>query len=114
MSEVTLSVVFNVNPPVAPLTVTPASETITLTQGVAADGTAVATVNGGVPPYSYSADPNSAALPAGVSFAEDGNGNITLAGTPTAAGTSTAPVELDVTDSAPVPATAKFRGNVIR
>jgi hypothetical protein len=101
MSQVQLSVNFTVNNPAPPpLSVTPAAANENLTVGQAADGIPVASVSGGTPPYTYAMDPNSAQLPPGVSFAEDGNGNITLAGTPTAAGTSTAPVLLDITDSA--------------
>jgi hypothetical protein len=98
MSQVQLTVSFNVVAAAAPLTVTPASATENLTVGVAADGTAVASVTGGVAPYTYALDPASGPLPAGITFDEDGSGNITLAGTPTAAGTSS--VILDITDAA--------------
>lgn len=101
MSQVQLSVSFNVAAPAPPpLVVTPATANIDLTVGVPADGTAVASVTGGVAPYNYAPDPASGPLPDGVTFAEDGNGNITLAGTPTTAGASTSPVLLDITDSA--------------
>ncbi len=102
MSQVQLSVTFNVTGGTPPpsLVVTPASATENLTVGTAADGTAVAVVSGGVPPYTYALDSASGPLPTGVTFAEDGNGNITLAGTPTVAGTSASPVLLDITDSA--------------
>jgi len=103
MATVQLSVTFNVvsnAPPPNPLVVTPASATENLTVGTAADGTAVAAVTGGTPPYSYALDPSSGPLPTGINFAEDSSGNITLAGTPTVAGNSTTPVLLNITDSA--------------
>jgi SprB-like repeat protein len=113
MAQVQLSVTFNVVPPTPPaLTVTPAVQTENLTVGVAADGTAVATVSGGVPPYTYALDANSGALPTGVTFAESSVGVITLAGTPTTAGTSTSPVLLDIVDSAGTSAQLKVIASV--
>jgi hypothetical protein len=115
LAQVQLSVTFNVvggGPPPSPLVVTPPTVIESLTVGTAADGTAVATASGGTPPYTYALDPTSSALPTGVSFAEDGNGNITLAGTPTTAGSSLTPVILNITDSATPPATAKLRTNI--
>jgi SprB repeat len=111
MSQVQFSATFNVAPSsTSPLVISPSSGTFNLTVGVPADGTAVATVSGGVPPYTYSIDPASGPLPTGITFVEDSTNTIvTLAGTPTVAGTSTLPVLLDVNDSAGSSAQAAFR-----
>lgn len=95
--QVQLSVTFNVTSPAQPLVVTPSTATANLTVGTASDGTAVAVVSGGTPPYTYALDPASGPLPPGVNFAEDSAGNITLTGTPTSAGTSPSPVILNIT-----------------
>lgn len=100
MSEVTLTINFNVTNPTNPLTVTPASETENLVVGQPVSSAPIAVVSGGVPPYAYAVDPTSGALPPGVTVVEDLNGNISLSGTPTTAGQSTAPYILDITDSA--------------
>jgi len=101
MSQVQFSATFTVTAATTPLTITPNSGAFDLTVGVPADGTAVATVSGGVPPYTYSIDAGSGPLPTGITFAEDPTNTIvTLAGTPTVAGVSTTPVLLDVNDSA--------------
>src|SRR5208283_2032081 len=94
MSQVQCTISFTVNPaPAQPLTVTPATVNETLQVGIPADGTQVAIVSGGVPPYSYTMDANSGPLPPGVSIVEDPtNTIIQLAGTPTTAGTSPSPV----------------------
>jgi hypothetical protein len=94
---VQLTVSFNVVSAAPALVVTPASISENLTVGVAVPTGTIAVVSGGVPPYSYNLDQASQALPAGVSFVEDGAGNISLLGTPTAAGTAN--VVLDITDS---------------
>ena len=100
MAQVQLSITFNVASAPQPLTVTPSTLTQSLTVGVAVSSSAVAVVSGGTPPYTYALDANSGPMPTGVTFNEDGNGNIFLAGTPTVAGASTSPVLLDITDSA--------------
>jgi hypothetical protein len=110
MSQVQFTANFTVTGgPSNPLTVTPSSNTFNLTVGTPADGTAVGVVSGGTPPYSYALDPSSGPMPTGVTFAEDSNGNITLAGTPTSAGTSSTPVLLDITDSATPSASAQLK-----
>ena len=100
VSQVQLEVDFSVSQQVNLLTVTPNPSPINLTVGVDATGTPVATVSGGVPPYNYSLDPSSPALPDGITFNEDGAGNITLAGTP-ATDAADANVLLNVQDSGP-------------
>jgi hypothetical protein len=116
MSEATFKATMEVAPATGTaLTLTPTSADFPdLQVGVAADGTAVTTVSGGVPPYEYSMDPDSDPLPAGITFEEDETGTIvTLAGTPTAAGDygTTNGILLDVTDSAG--AQAKFKARKI-
>jgi hypothetical protein len=105
MSQVQFKATFEVAPGTvgSSLAVAPPLEDFPdLQVGVATDGTPVATVTGGVPPYQYALDPNSDPMPPGVNFAEDGNGDITLAGTPTTAGDygNVNGVLLDITDSA--------------
>jgi hypothetical protein len=109
MSEVQLSVTFNVVAQANPLTVTPATQTENLTVNVSATGTPVAVVSGGVPPYAYALDPTSGPFPPGILFAEDLAGNVTLSGTPTAPFTSTTAVLLDITDAAGASAQLKTK-----
>lgn len=108
--QASVSIVFNIAPAANPLVITPNTVTENLTVGVAADGTAVGTVSGGTPPYSGpTVDPASGPVPPGISFAMDGSGNITLVGTPTASGSSTTPVILDVTDASGAQAQLKAK-----
>jgi len=88
MTQIQLEVDIEVAAQSQLLQVTPNPASEDLTVGVDATGTAVATVTGGVPP-----------MPDGVSFMEDGNGNITLSGTPTTATNGSVAVLLDITDS---------------
>jgi hypothetical protein len=108
MATVSISIAFTVSPAVVgvPLTVTPTSAKEDLTVGKPADGTLVAVVTGGTPPYTLPLDSASAALPDGVSLAIDAAGNITLVGTPTTATNTVEQVLVDVTDSAPAAAKA--------
>jgi hypothetical protein len=108
MSQVQFSAMFSVTAPASTLAVTPATGSFSLTVGTPVPTTTVAVVSGGVPPYTYALDAASGPLPTGVTFAEDNNGNISLTGTPTVAGTSTTPVLLDINDSATPPASAKL------
>ena len=102
MSQVQFDASFNVAAVNNPLTVTPTSDQFDLTVGTPADGTPACTVTGGQAPYTYTMDANSDPMPPGISFDEDGNGNVTLAGTPTTSGTygTTNGCLLDITDSA--------------
>jgi hypothetical protein len=101
---VKITVTLNINPaappPPPPLVASPA--TVSLpdeTVGTAVTNVPVATVSGGTPPYQPPvvdpASPNP--LPPGLSFAIDGSGNVTVSGTPGAAGSGT--FVLDVSDS---------------
>lgn len=107
MSQVQLTVDFTITGQPQPLAVNPSQDNVTGTVGTALDGTAVAQVTGGTAPYNYALDVASDPMPDGVSFAEDGNGNISLTGTPTTAGTAN--VILDITDSAGVTAQLKTK-----
>ncbi len=101
MSQVQFSATFTVAPGAQPLTVTPATASLSLTVGVAVPTTPIAAVAGGVPPYTASLDAASGPLPTGVTMGLDASGtNVVLSGTPTVAGTSATPVLLDVSDSA--------------
>ena len=110
MAQVQLSIGFTVAPGGTgqPLTVTPASVNEDLTVGKATDGTVVATVTGGQPPYTIPLDPSSGPLPDGVTLAIDASGVITLVGTPTTPSTTVEQVIVAVTDSAP-PSGAQLR-----
>jgi len=115
MSQVQFSANFAVTASAAALAITPSSGTFNLTVGTPADGTVVATVSGGVPPYIYSIDPSSGPLPTGITFVEDpSNTIVSLAGTPTVAGTSSSAVLLDVNDSAGSSVSASMQFKPIR
>jgi hypothetical protein len=99
-------VTFTINPAAPPpLTETPASSAAspivlpTMTVGVPVTAVQVTQISGGTAPATQPVvDPGSAApLPPGLTAAIDSNGNLTVSGTPTVAGTGT--VTLDVSDS---------------
>jgi hypothetical protein len=82
----------------APLVITPGSGTLpNATQGVMYTENITAT--GGVPHYTFSLDPSSAALPAGLTFTGSATEG-TISGTPTTVGTTTG-IIVDVKDSSP-------------
>ena len=102
-----------------PLTINPPTATLpSMSVGTALPSTPVATVSGGVAPYTYSFDQDAdgtkgliqkstddlAAL--GLGLAEDGNGNISISGTPTSAGNIS--FGLIATDSEGAQAQVKF------
>jgi hypothetical protein len=107
MSQVQLTIGFTVAA-ANPLTVTPSSVSESLTVGVPVPTGTIAVVTGGVPSYTYPLDATSAPLPPGVTLAEDGNGNISLTGTPTTA-QPLANVIVDVTDSLGAQAQLKLK-----
>lgn len=97
--KITVSLSIAAAPP-SPLVATP--DTVSLpaeTVGVVVSPTPVALISGGTPPYSQPVvDPSSPnPLPPGLSFAIDAQGNLSVSGTPQAAGSGT--FVLDVTDS---------------
>lgn len=89
MAKVQITVSLNINPaPPPPLTVDKSSVSLPDEQvGVDAGPVAVAVVSGGVPPFSVALDPSSPSpLPPGLTPAVDAQGNVTLSGVPSAAG----------------------------
>lgn len=98
MANVQFTISFNIQAG-APLAVSPSQFTENATVGQAIEQANVAVVSGGNPPYSQpTVDPSSPnQLPPGVSVSIDASGNISISGTPTAAGTGT--VILDIADS---------------
>jgi len=107
MAEVELVIAFTVsNAPPPPLQVTPQSVPESLVVGQPIPSTVIAVVSGGTAPYTYAIDPSSQPLPAGLSITEDGNGNISLSGTPTATGTAN--FILDITDALGAQSQAKI------
>jgi hypothetical protein len=108
MSQVTGTYTITVAPAVAALAINPATATEPAeTQGVALTPAVIATVSGGVPPYTYAVS----GLPSGtgLSLSEGpsadgvtGDADITLSGTPNAADVAASPITVTVvaTDSA--------------
>lgn len=93
MATVTGNYTLHVDPQPQPLSLSPASGALPGEQvGSPASGTV--SISGGTPPYTV----QESGLPTGVSAVVEGS-NITLSGTPTAAGDFTP--NLTVTDSAP-------------
>ena len=94
----------------APLTLTPDGGSLPPeTVGVAVSGDVVTVVSGGVAPYGFAV--TGGAVPDGMSLESetnaDGTETVTLTGTPTTAGDFS--FDLQVTDSAPTPATVTVR-----
>jgi hypothetical protein len=110
MATVQFSATFNVTGGGSTLAVSPASQTFNLTVGTPVDGTVAAQVTGGTTPYSGSLDANSGPVPSGVTINVDPtSGAVTLAGTPTSAGSSPSPVLFNIADAAGATAQLKFR-----
>ena len=107
MATKMLSVGLSIEPATkSTLVITPLNLNNTLTVGVGAPGNPIAIVSGGVKPYTVAPSAGSAALPNGLSFTVDNNGNIFLAGTPTEAVASNLQILLDVSDSSASTVTA--------
>jgi len=86
MSNVEVVVTGTIAPTPSPLTINPTADTLNGQVGTIMPSTPVASVTGGVPPYTYALDPALGTVPDGLALSEDGNGNISIAGTPTTAG----------------------------
>src|SRR5579871_1751761 len=95
-----------INPPAA-IVISPSSSSLPSgTQGTPYNQTI--TANGGIAPYTFSLDATSAALPAGLSFANSASPNQgVISGTPTAIGTTTN-IVVDVKDSDVPPVTQQM------
>lgn len=111
MTQVSFTASFHITETQNPLVVTPQSGAFDLSVGEDATGRPVAQVSGGVTPYSFALDPDSV-MPDGLTFEEDGFGNITLSGTPTTAGDDT--VVLLITDAAGAQVNLKSKVGVNR
>jgi hypothetical protein len=120
MSQVTGSFTINVigaTPPPTPLAIDPSTGALPdETEGAPVSGV-VATVSGGVPPYSYEIT----GQPDGVTFneapsadGEPGDADITIAGAPVVGSAANSPytVEIVVTDSATPSASAKLSRSI--
>ena len=101
---VKITISLNINPapppPPPPLVANPPSVSLPdETVGVSVMGVPVTTISGGTPPFSQPVvDPASPSpLPPGLSASIDADGNVTVTGTPEAAGTGT--IVLSVSDS---------------
>jgi hypothetical protein len=93
--QIAVSITINAAAP-PPLVATPSTVTLpAMTVGVPVSNVPVAVISGGTPPYlSPTVDTSSVApLPPGLSLAIDSSGNITVSGTPTAAGTGVVTVD---------------------
>lgn len=101
MQTVKITVNLSINPAAPPsLVATP--DTVSLPDeqvGVSVSNVPVAVISGGTPPYQQPVlDPSSPSpLPPGLSASIDASGNVTISGTPAAAGSGT--FVLDVSDS---------------
>lgn len=106
MASVEVVVTGTVQAPSSPLTITPTTDTLNPVTGVALPPTPIATVSGGKPPYTYALDPALGQVPTGLSLAEDGNGNISISGTPTDPAGTAVNFGIIATDSAGATAAA--------
>jgi len=99
-------------PPPPPLTVTPPTFTLNLTNGQALPETVIATVSGGVPPYTYALDPaitNPGTVPNGLALDQNVANTIGISGTPTDPAGTPVNFGVIVTDSAGNTANAAVR-----
>lgn len=97
---------------VSPLTVTPPTFTLNLTNGQALPETVIATVSGGVPPYTFALDPaitNPGTVPTGLTLDQNVANTIGISGTPTDPAGTAVNFGVIVTDSAGNTANAAVR-----
>lgn len=96
---VQVTINFNIAPAQPPaLVATPPTASDSLTVGVPASTAPLSVISGGTLPYKQPVvDPSSIPLPDGLSASIDANGNLTVTGTPTVAGSGS--VTLNVSDS---------------
>jgi putative Ig domain-containing protein len=112
MSQVEVVVTGTIGSAPQPLTITPTTFTLNAESGVALPPTPIASVTGGVPPYTYSLDPaitTPGTVPNGLTLAEDNNGNISISGTPTDPSGTAVDFGVIATDSAGAVAGAQFK-----
>ena len=96
-----------------PLAISNTSAALALQTGVALPETVLATVTGGVPPYSYALDPaitDPGTVPNGLSLDESSPGVIGISGTPTDPAGTNVHFGVVATDAAGASASAAFKG----
>jgi hypothetical protein len=114
MATVEVVVTGTIGAAAAPLTITPAADTLTgAVTGQVLPPTPIAQVTGGVAPYTYSMDPALGSVPNGLALAEDGNGNISISGTPADPAGTAISFGVIATDAAGATASASVRGRKI-